>query len=810
MTATLQRPPAQPRASAAATASAPPVHAGGISNVALLLLTLAAVYGLARLFTRPLHFFAPVAFVAICVHMTNWLCRRSRLTLLYAAVASAVVTVVTASWVALGHTTAYGIPWRGTYHALGPALQAASDAYRATSAPTAVIPGFVLAGAFGAACAAFLSDWAAFRMRATTEALLPSFSLFVLSAALAQGHGVVRAGALWLAALLVFLLVRQAAVDSPTAAWFASRSRRGPTTILAVGGLITVCTVTLAAVIAPHLPGATVHSLIDWRHSGSGSPSARETVSPFVQLNARLHSLSQQEVFTVQTDHPTYLRLTSLSTFSGSGWGPINDTYSPVHSNLPADTAPDALPTDPGPSTTVTDTIHVSSLESFWLPVPYRPVRVTGVGGLGWSPAAASAITNKPTSNGLTYVVTSEVPDATPALLRTSPPVNRNDPALRKYTELPNNIDPQVAALAARIVSGAQTPYDRALQIQNYLRGPLFKYDLNPPASPSQSALVDFLFRTRTGFCQQFAGAYAVLAREVGLPTRVAVGFTEGYGPDAQGYYHVKDADAHAWPEVWFDGFGWVSFEPTPTRGSPDPSVQEVTGVSPAQASNPSPPTTASGPTTTAPASPALPPNLGKGAVGTVPVTTHHHRSWWRTPVLVALGILLAAALLWPIVLAAAGAALRSRRRHLARAPAAQVALAWSEAREALTDRGVPPYAWETPDEFAARAAGSGALAPAAGDALARLAAIEDVAAYSGGDPSADDVADATSASVTVVDAARAARGRWPGLWARWDPRPVGRAAAAARSEARAARADVGASLPPAPPGPAELEEYVS
>ena len=346
------------------------MHAGGISNVALLLLTLAAVYGLARLFTRPLHFFAPVAFVAICVHMTNWLCRRSRLTLLYAAVASAVVTVVTASWVALGHTTAYGIPWRGTYHALGPALQAASDAYRATSAPTAVIPGFVLAGAFGAACAAFLSDWAAFRMRATTEALLPSFSLFVLSAALAQGHGVVRAGALWLAALLVFLLVRQAAVDSPTAAWFASRSRRGPTTILAVGGLITVCTVTLAAVIAPHLPGATVHSLIDWRHSGSGSPSARETVSPFVQLNARLHSLSQQEVFTVQTDHPTYLRLTSLSTFSGSGWGPINDTYSPVHSNLPADTAPDALPTDPGPSTTVTDTIHVSSLESFWLPVP--------------------------------------------------------------------------------------------------------------------------------------------------------------------------------------------------------------------------------------------------------------------------------------------------------------------------------------------------------------------------------------------------------------------------------------------------------
>ncbi|MBV9891249.1 MAG: hypothetical protein JO090_10245, partial [Rhizobacter sp.] len=91
-----------------------------------------------------------------------------------------------AAWVALGSTTAYGIPWKGTYHALGPVLQAGADAYRSTAPPTAVLPGFILAGAFGAGCAAFLGDWAAFRMRATTEACLPSFSLFVLSAAFAQ------------------------------------------------------------------------------------------------------------------------------------------------------------------------------------------------------------------------------------------------------------------------------------------------------------------------------------------------------------------------------------------------------------------------------------------------------------------------------------------------------------------------------------------------------------------------------------------------------------------------------------------------
>ena len=696
--------------------------------MALMLLTLAAVYGLARLFTRPLHFFAPVAFVAVCVHVTNWLCRRSRLTLLFAAVASAVVTVVTASWVALGRTTAYGVPWRGTYHALGPALQAASDAYRATAAPTAVIPGFVLAGAFGAACAAFLSDWAAFRMRATTEAVLPSFSLFVLSAALSQGHGVVRAGALWLAALLLFLLVRQAAVDSPSAAWFASRSRRGPTTILAVGGMITVATVTLAAVLAPHLPGATVHSLIDWRHSGSGGPSGRDTASPLVDLAARLHQLDQQEVFTVQTDAPTYYRITALSTFSGSGWS-LDDTYHRVRSDLPAaDSGPDALPPEAGPTDTVTGTFRVSALQSLWLPAPYRPVRVTGVSGLSWSAAAGSMITNKPTSDGLSYTVTSHVPIAAPVRLRSSPWVDTTSADFRKYLELPVSIDPRVKALAVQIVAGAQTPYDAALRLQNFLRSPPFRYDLNVPADQSQNALVDFLFHTKAGFCQQFAGAYAVLAREVSLPTRVAVGFTQGYR-DSQGVYHVKDADAHAWPEVWFDGIGWVAFEPTPDRGSPDPSAQAVTGGLPQQAADTSPPATASGPTTVAPGSPAAPPSSHQGGVGAAPPTALHHRAWWRTPALVFLGVLLAASVLWVCALAAAGAALRSRRRRLAQAPVARVALAWAQAREALTDRGVPPYPWETPDEFAARAAVDAALPEAAVSALARLAAIEDVSA---------------------------------------------------------------------------------
>ncbi len=104
----------------------------------------------------------------------------------------------------------------------------------------------------------------------------------------------------------MFLLVRQAAVDSPSTAWFASRSRRGPTTILAVGGVITVATVTLAGLLGPHLPGATTHPLVNWRHSGSGGNGRPGHGQPPRRLASRLRQLNQQEVFTVQTTQPTY------------------------------------------------------------------------------------------------------------------------------------------------------------------------------------------------------------------------------------------------------------------------------------------------------------------------------------------------------------------------------------------------------------------------------------------------------------------------------------------------------------------------
>jgi len=800
VTATVAAPPPAPAAPARPPARPAPPRAGrpgagGVANLGLALLTLAATFGLARLFTRPLHFFAPVAAVGIAVHVTAWACRRWNVTLPAAALACAFVAAVTTSWVALGHTTAYGIPWRGTYHAVGPALRAAADAYRATAAPTAVISGFVIAGAVGAACAAFLSDWAAFRMRATTEAVLPSFSLFVLSAALAQGHTVVGAGALWLGALLIFLLVRQAVVESPATAWFASRSRRGPTSVLALGGAMIVATVVLAVAIGPHLPGATVHPLVNWRHSGSGGSGSggRNTGSPLVDVTARLKSLDQTEVFTVQTSQPAYLRITALSTFNGSGWS-LDDTYRPVHGALPlADTGANALPPDADATETVTATFHVSALDSLWLPAPYRPVRVTGVGGLSFSAAAGSVITDKPTSDGLVYTVTSHVPAPTAAELSASGWVVRQRPDLKKYLELPASVPHSIQVLALAHTEGAQTPYEAALRLQDWLRSPPFRYSLDAPSDQTSDALVDFLTRSQEGFCQQFSAAFAVLAREIGLPSRVAVGFTQG-DPDSQGVYHVTDADAHAWPEVWFDGIGWVAFEPTPGRGSPDPSARAVTGVPPAQAEAATTPTTAPGATTVAPGAPTTAPRRPAEAVPGVTTTSAHHRSWVFATV-VTLASLAGAAVLWVVGLSVAARVLASRRRRYAVSPSARVTLAWSMARQALAGAGLPARAWETPAEFAERVARSAAPEPVVTGVRA-LAELEARASYSPDGPGEGDVEQAGAAVADVLRGAQVMRGRRRDLARIWDPRPVVGLLRAARAEARAGRDAAAAPAP--------------
>ena len=118
-------------------------------------------------------------------------------------------------------------------------------------------------------------------------------------------------------------------------------------------------------------------------------------------------------------------------------------------------------------------------------------------------------------------------------------------------------------------IIGAQTdPYGIALAIEQFLRS-RYDYSLEPPSVGFASPYAEFLFVTRTGYCQHFAGAMAALLRFNGIPARVAVGFTAGK-EEEKGVFVVTRSNSHAWVEAYFPGVGWAPFEPTPGRRLPD------------------------------------------------------------------------------------------------------------------------------------------------------------------------------------------------------------------------------------------------
>ena len=124
---------------------------------------------------------------------------------------------------------------------------------------------------------------------------------------------------------------------------------------------------------------------------------------------------------------------------------------------------------------------------------------------------------------------------------------------------------------ARRVVGNARTPYGAAVALETWFRSSGgFTYDEQPPQAHGVPPLVDFVTHTHDGYCQHFAGAMALMLRYLGIPARVAAGFTSGRWDASAKRWVVSDRDAHAWVEVWFPGYGWLPFDPTPSRGTLD------------------------------------------------------------------------------------------------------------------------------------------------------------------------------------------------------------------------------------------------
>ncbi|HXZ05821.1 MAG TPA: transglutaminase domain-containing protein, partial [Ktedonobacteraceae bacterium] len=145
------------------------------------------------------------------------------------------------------------------------------------------------------------------------------------------------------------------------------------------------------------------------------------------------------------------------------------------------------------------------------------------------------------------------------------PPVTYFDPSiLQTYLQLPNNLDPNIKILAENLTAKAPTMYDKAVALESYFHNN-YTYDANISLPPGQEAVSWFLFRDNShkGFCNYFATAMAVMARELGIPARVVEGYTNGKYDAKHNQWVIRGTDAHSWVQIYFAGYGWVNFEPS-------------------------------------------------------------------------------------------------------------------------------------------------------------------------------------------------------------------------------------------------------
>lgn len=708
------------------------------AEVSLLGVSAAVGFGATRLFEGS-SWMWPVLLTIALVHGLSAIARRNHFGIPLQVLVVGVAEGLLLAALFAGETFAYVLPTGETLSTLRTALDAAISAYPTARAPVPVTDGFVIAFCIGLAIVAVMADIAAFTLRAPLQALIPPFTLFVLCSLLGSGQGRTVSALAFLVASLAFVLTVRGLENATSTTWMPGDQARGPNALLRLGsGLIAVAAFA-ALLIGPALPGAADAGLWTWR--GGSGPDSRVVISPLVDLKARLVNQSRQIAFIVESPQPAYWRLGSLDEFDGRRWT-SSSTFRPVDGDFNVRVAD-------GAATDVVQEFEIRDLGRNHLPAAYEPIAVEAPNGtITFDDRSASLLLDEELRQGFTYAVTSRVPSYTPEELRAADD-HLPTAVERRYLALPE-LDPRVHDLAEEVTAGATTRYDQALALQDFFRGS-FEYSVDIDGGSDEDALVRFLFDERAGYCEQFAASFAAMARSLGIPTRLAIGFTEGdQSPNRPELFTVRGANAHTWPEVYFRNVGWVTFEPTPGRVAPGSAAwtnlddASDTGAEPDEPEDTTNDSVA--PTIPQDLEPMLPEfDLGQGGGvsaaddGGIP-----------TPLRVLLGAVAAVALWFAAVLSLAGLR-RARRRHqVAHDPGARTELAWNEAVEALARRGRVPRVSETRSEYAARVAVSN---PSAAEPLAELATLSATARYSAEVPEPDDVERAIERSASVVHA---------------------------------------------------------
>jgi len=621
--------------------------------------------------------------------------RRGGLGVIRAAALSAVSGVLLLTWWFAPDTTTFGLPTPDTARFVLDEVRRSFADFSTLVAPVRAADGFLILLMVVLWSFTFFADTAAFRYRGPVQAVIPYASAFIAAGVLSRDIGRPAAAIVFLAGLGVYA-VTQRALRSSERNWATGDADAGTRALVRVATTTLAVALAVGAVAGPWLPGDT-DPVVDLRALGRGQ-GARTVVSPFVGVRNLLGPLTDQVVFTVTTTTPAYWRLTALDRYD-----PERDIWVSRGTYADVDGTGLGRPRTATPSRIATQDVAIQALGGPWLPGAYVPTSIQIDSPVGFDQRTSSIITRRPNVvAGTTYRLTSEIATLDPVDLNGSHGPERLDPGDLDVTSLSS----VVRETARRVVSDQPTPYLRMLALQDWFRSS-FEYSTDVDYSNAVDPIAEFLDAKR-GFCQQFSSTFALMARVIGLPARVAVGFTPGDTVvDRTGTIHqvVRGRHAHAWPEVYFDGVGWVAFEPTPGRGNPWTSA--YTGV-PAQQAEPPNPGQASTSTSTAPAA-ATPSSTPTSAPPTTTIPTDSRAD--RPPEPIPVDDRSPARWMWVVVLggvvavAAAATVLWGRRRRSStqHRDDTRIAVAWRSALSDLAAVDIRQDRSETPIELARR-----------------------------------------------------------------------------------------------------------
>jgi len=539
-------------------------------------LVVAAILPFGRVFITS-EWFMPLLLAALLPVGLSFVAQRVGLRWWTALVLQAVASVWYAALVLLPSTL-----WGGVVPTLESARLAARvaviGAERIAVLPAPVYPEvpLLLLAVFGVWWVATSIDVLALRLDAPGKAIICATTLWIVPLAIVPGRDApwVLAAPLLLAGAAVMLA--QAERDfvrwGPLVTSTGTGRPRGTGERQSSGVVLAVCAVVVGVLLAGLLPGFGDPPWYELRaHS-----TTTLTDNPIVQLRTNLVATDSGAVMRVRSPEPVYLRSTAL------------DTYSDAEVWETSGIEPRPLDDGFVPGGTFTNRrrevrVHVVDVtDGVLVPAPSGAVRFDAPRGITprYDPRTSTfTFGDNRLQSGQRYTVVSSRPQLNPDVV-----ASLDTPAPARLTELPGSMPPEVEQFARRIVddAGATTPFTQALAIQNELR--TWEYSLRPPPGHSGVAMRTFL-EQRVGYCEQFAGTMAVMLRTLGIPARVAVGFTPGtVDPDDPTLWTVSWANAHAWVEVRFGG-EWLAFEPTPRSDGNVlvPSVSDITPDSTAQ-----------------------------------------------------------------------------------------------------------------------------------------------------------------------------------------------------------------------------------